>query len=100
MSSDAKISGVGKKLHTWIQANRRLGQDVLDTLSDISDVFIDTAELEKKYGVVLKQGDPVRFTICIRIQGGIDFAFPGFTQSPSSRLAKTRSGPVIKPGNH
>lgn len=45
----------GKKLQKWIDEDRSRGSDVQETLYAISDIFADTNNLEKKYGVVITQ---------------------------------------------
>ena len=49
----------GKKLLKWINEDRRRGSDVQETLYAISDIFADTNNLEKKYGVVITPKDVV-----------------------------------------
>ena len=46
------------RLQRWIDHNQPLANDVLDTLSDISNLFADVAKLEARYGIVLKKRDP------------------------------------------
>ena len=46
------------KLQRWIDQNQPLANDVLDTLSDISNLFADVTNLEARYGIVLKQRHP------------------------------------------
>ena len=49
----------GKKLQRWIDEDRSRGSDVQETLYAISEIFADTDNLEKKYGVVITQKEPV-----------------------------------------
>ena len=54
-----------QKLQNWIAKNPLLGEDTLDTLSAISDVFADTTNLEKKYGITAKRRDAVSLLECL-----------------------------------
>lgn len=49
----------GKKLQKWIEEYPEGGSDVQETLYAISDIFADTNNLEKKYGVAITQEDAV-----------------------------------------
>ena len=57
---DVENLGTNSRLFGWIENNPEIGEDVLETLLEISDIFADTSTLETKYGLVLAQRDNVR----------------------------------------
>ena len=54
------------KLQRWIERNPSQAANVLDTLGDLSNFFMDVANLEKSYGIVLKRKDPALQDVSVK----------------------------------
>ena len=48
------------KIQRFVEKDKKLGYNMLKTFSVISNMFADVQDLEEKYGLRLKQRDPVR----------------------------------------
>lgn len=48
------------KIQRFVDKDKKLGYNMLKTFSVISNMFADVRDLEEKYGLRLKQRDPVR----------------------------------------
>ena len=64
---DAGKMGTDDKLLKWIESNPEDGQDVLEILWKISNIFADTAALEENYRIVATKKDDVRSFSCARL---------------------------------